>query len=310
VKAPAIVVEAPGWLSTVQDGGRRGYRQFGMPFAGAMDSYSLALGNAVLGNESRAAVLECTLQGPVLSFRAPVRMVLTGALMEAKLNGVPVRRGAVFQAGSGDRLVIGRAVRGCRGYLCFGGGLAVTRVMGSCSTYLPGKLGGYEGRELRAGDLLAVNRDPDARKSGSLEAAILDRVLDPAPIRLFAGPETDRLTFRGLRTLLLGTFRVSGASNRVGYRLDGPTLEMKGPAGSQISGPVFPGTMQVASDGQPLLLMADAQTAGGYPRIAGVAAVDRPRVSQLAPGDPVSFREISIDEAGALFRNEKRTYPG
>lgn len=305
MRASAIEVEEPGWQSTIQDQGRNGFRQFGMPRAGAMDPFSPGLGNQALGNPDDAAFLECVLRGPVLRFHKPVRMVLTGAVVEATLGDRPIRRGEVFQAETGDRLVVGRVTRGCRIYLCFGGGLAVAPVMGSRSTYLPAGIGGVEGRALRSGDVLDLGEDSRGGRSGEIPRELLDTVLDRSPIRIFPGPESDRLGLNGLQALLLGSFRVDGASNRVGYRLGGRSVCVEGPGGSQVSGPVLPGTIQVASDGQLLLLMADAQTTGGYPRIATVAAVDLPRVAQLAPGDMLSFREIGIDKAVQLLMQQR-----
>lgn len=296
-----------GMLTTVQDCGRKGFQSSGMPVAGAMDILSLQLANIALGNAPNAACLEATLDGPEIVFDDPVHLCICGANMLARLNERPVETGRVVFANKNDVLKMGFATTGCRAYIAFSGGIDVPVVMGSRSTFLAGKTGGYHGRALKTGDnltLVKTNKQPgiDALPNGLLHSVFSDK-----PIRILPGPEIKHFGIDGLLSLLESTFTVSPDSNRMGYRLDGAKVRAESGGAGIISSPVPLGCIQIPPNGQPMILMADRQTTGGYPRMAIVATIDHPRLAQLKPGDRLSFEEIRLDEAQNLLTEREKT---
>lgn len=292
----SIEVTKAGMLTTVQDLGRVGHRGEGVPLSGAVDSLAMRVANLLVGNAEDAAGIEFTLVGPELTFRTDMLVALGGADF-----GVP--RWKPFCIRAGDTLALGPARSGCRGYLAVAGGIDLPPVLGSRSTYVRAQLGGWRGRALRAGDVLSVPRlvrrvqgrwriDPGIipayradvilRVSGGLHAAEFDPAWQTA------------------------AFRVSPRSDRMGMRLQtGRGLQRVGGA-ELISMPIGPGTVQVPPDGQPIVLLADAQTIGGYPQLAQVATVDLPLVAQLRPGDTVRFELVSLDETYDLLNARER----
>ncbi len=282
-----IHVKRAGMQTTVQDGGRRGYRADGVPLGGAMDSFALRMGNLLVGNPEDAAALEFTLLGPALEFTEDTIVAVTGgdfgALPLWQSIRVPAKTLVTFTA----------ARRGCRGYLAVAGGIDVPPVLGSTSTYLPARLGGFEGRALRDGDILhaptlcrrLVNHwHIDPRILPAYSAAPLLRVVRGAQASDFG------------RTFFDSAYQATTQSDRMGLRLKGPVLARR--ANAELgSSTVAPGTIQVPADGQPIILMADAQTIGGYPQLAHVIAVDLPLVAQLQPGDTLTFTEVTVEEA-------------
>ena len=291
---PCLNVIKPGLLTTVQDLGRTGYRSAGVPLGGAMDRPALRAANRLVGNPEDAAGLEITLLGPELEFLGDTTIAVCGAEFE----GVPAGKSSLMR--SGERLRFGRGIRGCRAYLAVAGGIAVPEVLGSRSTYLRGGFGGYLGRSLRPGDRL----DRHEGKGGRGQAAKVDRrnggqLLQPDPFAVVRAVQGAQGAEFG-RALFEAEFKVSPQSDRMGIRLSGPKLERR--AGAElVSGAVVPGTVQVPPDGQPIVLMADAQTIGGYPQAAHVSTADLPILAQLKPGDSVRFREISLEEAQSLI---------
>jgi antagonist of KipI len=310
--ARGIHILQPGLLSTVQDLGRHGYRRYGMPVAGAMDPPALMLANLLAGNPPGAAGIEATLTGPEIEFTEPGAIALGGAGMRPLLNGQAVPLWRALRVRAGDRLGFEPADRGCRMYIAFGGGLDVPPVMGSRSTYLRAGLGGFRGRALRRGDVLPLGRVQKAARgwlTGKERA--LPRELVPlydlgGPLRILPGPETGRLAFEGLKHLITGRFEVSARSDRMGYRLEGEPVLLKPPGSDIVSSGLVRGTIQVPSDGQPILMMADHQTTGGYARIAVVASADLPVLAQLRPGDALCFRETGREEAERLAGERAR----
>jgi KipI family sensor histidine kinase inhibitor len=294
--AGAIEVVKPGVLTTVQDLGRVGYRAAGVSVGGAADSFALRVANALVGNDDDAAGLEFTLVGPELRFERAAWVGITGGDF-----GVP--RGRPLHMAAGETLRFGPAVSGCRGYLAVAGGVSVSQVLGSRATNLTAGFGGYKGRALRAGDRLAcgeVNREFSGRWR------VDDRILtsttpEEIEIRFLPGAQMHEFPADwGARG-----FAVSTRSNRMGVRLSGPAVA-RGSARELLSAPVAPGTLQVPPDGQPIILLADAQTVGGYPQLGHVVSVDLSRVAQLRPGQRVRFRPVSLDEAHALSAARER----
>lgn len=285
----------PGLLTTLQDFGRGGSRHLGVPLSGAADPYSLALANASVGNEPVAAALECTLQGPCLRFLAPAAVALGGADMKARLNGEAVPLYQLVAIKDGDELALGAAEAGARCYIAIAGGIAGRAFLGSVSTYAPAALGGVEGRALKAGDRLtgAGERTGPAQ---DIPALFRPRLTNAFILRATAGPETDRLDPESLKRFFSSPWNAGRRADRMGLQLEGPALSLA-PAPPMASSPVFPGTVQCPPDGAPFLLSCDAQTVGGYPRIAQVIAADLHLAGQMRPGVRLWFRRTSAAEA-------------
>ena len=304
----ALVV-APGLQATVQDAGRHGHRHLGVGSAGALDAYSFAVANLLVGNPPGAAVVEAALAGPTLRFERPVRIALCGAGTDARVGDQPVPGWRPVDLPAGSELRVGRCHRGARSYLAVLGGWSVPAVLGSASTDLRGGFGGVHGRALAAGDRLDVG--PHAGIAAT-QVRVAPWWIDPAPDLDFATPATVRLLPGHDATtppaaLAASTWHVAAASNRQGLRLEGPALSLapgSSPAAQRLSEPVAPGTVQLPADGQPIVLLADAQSHGGYPRIGHVAACDLPRLAQLRPGDSVRFAPCTAEEALGLRRGQ------
>lgn len=285
--------------ASVQDLGRRGYRHYGVPVSGALDPLSLRLANALVGNPPTAAALELRLVGPRLRARAPVRVALAQAtgVIEAAAGdrqALPPWQSATLAAG--DVLKIG-PVTGGAGYLAVAGGFAVPAVLGSRSTYARAGFG----QCLQTGMCLPVG---EADLSGP-ECAVL-----PAPtfadgsIRVIPGPQRERFTDAAWETFLTRPFTVTPQADRMGLRLAGPRLEHVGGA-DIVSDAVAPGAIQVPGDGQPIILLADGQTVGGYAKIATVISADLPRLGRLLPGATIRFAAVTLDEALAALRAQE-----
>ena len=297
-----LQVITPGPLTTVQDRGRYGYVASGIGVSGVMDQDAYTAANYLVGNRNGEAVLEATLIGPTIRFEADCICAVTGADMQTKVGNKPVEPYRPFWVQAGQVLSMGYAQTGCRGYLAVQGGFDVPVVMGSRSTNLKCSQGGFEGRALKAGDEWPV---PDESLS-----TVMDRkrrapvYTQEVTVRVVPGPQTEAFTDRGFSTLWSETFVVSPKSDRMGLRLDGAAIETKN--GSDIvSDGIAPGAIQVTSGGQPIILMADRQTTGGYAKIGTVCSVDLPKLAQLKPGGMIHFEEISVEEAQKLLKKKK-----
>lgn len=303
----SIRVLRPGLLTTVQDLGRWGKQRYGVVVGGAMDPFALRMANLLVGNDEGAAALEMTLLGPTLQFEQDALIALCGGEFYAKLddNILPVWRPVFVPRGTS--LNVGSAVSGTRGYLAIAGGIDVPHVLGSRSTYLHGKFGGHEGRALQDGDLLSIAESTLAVSPQSCNwriGSLIPAYDDRPTLRVIPGSEFDWITPQSQEQLFSNEFEVTPQSDRMGYRLSGPRLELASPR-ELISEAVCPGTIQVPADGQPILLMADCATTGGYPKAACVASVDLPLAAQLRPGYKLRFAAISLAEAQALLRQRE-----
>ena len=282
----------PGPLTTVQDRGRDGFRHLGIARAGALDADAAWLANALVGNDEDAALLEFTLRGPKLQLPAPARVALTGAPLQARCNGTPLPMNRPIDLPAGQ-LDLGAVHGGVRGYLAVAGGIAVAPVLGSRSTDLRGGFGGLGGRALQAGDVLPVAGDAVAAAEIHASRWWIDADRDDdamqAPIRYVPS------TLPAAAMLALQRWRVSPRSDRQGLRLDGEALPAVTAGG--LSEPVAPGCIQLPGDGQPIVLLADAQTVGGYPRLGHVIAADLPRLAQLGPHAALRFQPVSLHAA-------------
>lgn len=298
------ILEA-GLLTTVQDKGRYGYQRFGMPVAGAMDVFALRVGNALVGNDDGMAGLEMTVLGPKIRFLADTWIAVTGADLGARLNGEPLATWQSVQVAGGDELSFQGPQDGMRAYLAVAGGLDVPLVMGSRSTYVKAGIGGLDGRALKPGDVLdAVKADVAfvARKApGSLSQGYGSE----HEVRVVLGPQDDRFTEAGLQTLLGSQYKVAIQSDRMGYRLEGPVIEhVEGP--DVISDGTAFGAVQVPGDGQPIVLLADRGTTGGYTKVATVISADLHKFAQAMPGHTISFSAISVEDAHEIYRSRER----
>jgi biotin-dependent carboxylase-like uncharacterized protein len=304
----SLQVLASGLLTTLQDGGRVGYRALGVGSSGAADRYSLQLANRLLGNRPDEAALEITLAGPTLRFERAVRIALCGGDIDARCDDIALPGWRPLALPAGSELRLGPVRRGCRSYLAVGGGFALEPVLGSRSTDLRGGFGGCQGRALQAGDRLALGADPIAADPARPQIAAWS--IDPRPdldfdadclLQVLPGIDPTRPADR----LLQGEWTVEAASNRQGLRLRGIALTPES-AHERVSSPVLPGTVQLPPDGQPIVLLADAQTVGGYPRIGQLAAADLPRAAQLRPGDRLRFAACSAEQAWQRLRAQQQ----
>jgi biotin-dependent carboxylase-like uncharacterized protein len=305
---PSLRVVAPGLMTTLQDLGRSGYQHLGIPVSGAIDAVALRAANAIVGNPSEMGALEIAYQGPTLAVEADsVRVACAGGVAALEILDDPASAGGTrlpplrsVRLRRGQALRIGAVAAGSVvGYLAVEGGFDAPHVLGSQSTYARAGLGGFDGRALQAGDRLPLRRhaasDREERRLPSLDLA------PPARFRVVLGPQDDHFSDRGRRTLLESTFTVSAASDRMGMRLDGPALEHAG-SYNIVSDGIAPGSIQVPGNGLPIVLLADRQTTGGYPKIATVIAADLPPLGRLAPGAKVAFEAVSIETAEAAHR--------
>ena len=274
----------PGLLTTVQDLGRTGYQAAGVPVAGPMDVFSHRLANQLVGNPPDAATLEVTLMGPELEVDVQTTIAVAGAQFDLSCDNRPVATGTSFGVTPGQRIRFGRRVQGARAYVAIAGGLQTPPVLGSRATHLVSHMGGWQGRALVGGDRLAIGEQEGlavTRKGAGLTLPTGGRTR----LRVMPGPQADWFQPEALRTLAAVSFRVSPRSNRMGYRLEGPPLP-RAQAGELISEPVGFGAIQVPAAGEPILLMADRQTAGGYPKIAHVY------LGRLAAGGSAGSRRV------------------
>jgi biotin-dependent carboxylase-like uncharacterized protein len=306
----SIRVIAPGMLTTVQDRGRWGWQSRGVPVAGPMDPRSHRLANVLAGNEADAATLELTLVGPVLEFEDERMAALAGADFELTVDKRAVPVNAPFLVAAGSIVEFGNRHRGARAYLAVAGGVAVPPVLGSRATHLSSAMGGVEGRPLRAGDRLplgTIRRESLFDMQNKSRDAFLDLPERQATLRVLPGPQADRFTADALDALQSAPYVVNPASNRMGFRLRGPLLRHVG-AAEMLSDATPIGAVQVPAGGEPILLMADRQTTGGYPSIATVISADIGLAGQLAPGDSITFAVTTLQEAIAALIAQERAF--
>jgi antagonist of KipI len=289
-------VRAPGLFTTVQDLGRPNAIGAGVPSGGAMDRFAHSAANLLVGNEPGQATLECTLTGPHLVAEHACLIAITGADFDPLVNGAPVPAWTGVFLGAGDRLNFGTRRSGARIYIAVAGGIEADRWLGSRSTNLMAGRGGMRGRPLKSGDELTVAGEP--RKpavSGRRVAEQLRPQYDDHTLHAIPGPHIKRLNPDGRGLIFEVPYRVSREADRMGYRLDGPRLVTAGE--ELLSFGLVSGAVQVPHNGQPILLMADHQTAGGYPVVATVVSADLPTAAQLQPGDDLRFAQITVERA-------------
>lgn len=309
-----LTIVGAGLQTTVQDLGRPTHQRDAIPAGGAMDRLACRAANLLVGNPESAALLEAALIGPAIRFHEETLIALAGGDLAASIDGKATGNWRAVIVPADGVLRFGQPKTGCRAYIAIAGGVDVPPVFGSRSTYLRGGFGGVDGRALRAGDTLRTLPATDVARamhatiaqSGSsasrwsLGVTLRPHYSDHPIVRIVEGAHTSLLTPASRARLVDDAFRISSSSDRMGYRLEGKPLELSAPT-ELLSEAVTFGTVQLPPAGAPIVLMADRQTTGGYPRVAEVASVDLPLIAQLKPGDSVSFRFISLAEAQRLY---------
>ena len=293
----------PGAYTTVQDRGRFGYQQFGVPVCGVVDSFAYRLANALVGNFQGQAVLEATIFGPTLKVLNQGLIAVTGGNLLPLLNNSPLPMWESVAVQPDDILQFKGVKNGCRAYIAVAGGIDVPKVMGSRSTYVAGKIGGINGRPLVAGDRL--NKGEGIGKAGGrVPSDLIPIYSHDIEIRVILGPQDDYFS-EGIDKFFASTFKVSTKADRMGYRLEGSQImQREAIEKSIISEPSVPGGIQVPPDGQPIILLVE-QTVGGYTKIATVISSDIGKVGQAKPGDQIHFRQVEIDKAHQILKEEE-----
>ncbi|KGR84890.1 biotin-dependent carboxyltransferase family protein [Lysinibacillus odysseyi] len=308
-----------GLLTTVQDLGRFGFQKYGVIVSGAMDCVSMRVANLLVGNEEEEGVLEVTMFGTKLHFEQDQLVAITGGDLQPTIDGQPapmwrpvlIRRGSILQFKS--------AIRGCRSYLAFAGGIDIPLVMGSKSTYLRAGIGGLSGRALQKGDCFACSgttnpigqsfiqqlEQADQSFTWYVDVRQLGLFRKNEAIRVMHGSEFHRFNPESRHAFFSSLYKITTQSDRMGYRLEGPPLHLSETFDLLSEGVTY-GTIQVPSNGQPIILMADRQTTGGYPKIGQIISADLPRLAQMQPNTEIRFTEVSLEQAEeALFEIER-----
>ena len=300
-----FLVLTPGSFTTVQDKGRFGFQHMGIPVSGALDLFACRVANLLVGNPEGSAVLESTIVGPQIAVLRETDIALTGAEMDARLNYKPIENWKTIRVQPGDVLTFQQVKRGCRGYLAVSGGIHVPEVMGSMSTYVGGKIGGYDGRPLKKGDIVRCGNGSLLDAPRQLPEKWIPRYPDKIMLRTVAGPQDDHFD-EGRATLFQSEFMVTPKADRMGYRLQGkPIKHREKVPRSIISEPTMPGGIQVPADGQPIILLVE-QTVGGYSKIATVISTDLPNIAQAVPGDFVQFEDVTLGKAHRIFKDHEK----
>ncbi|MFJ8238211.1 biotin-dependent carboxyltransferase family protein [Bacillus tropicus] len=303
-----------GMFTTVQDLGRSHYQQYGVPVGGAMDQSALRMINMLVGNEENEAALEMTIMGPKLLIKKTTLLAIGGADMEPLLNGERIPLWRPILAEEGSMLCFGKVKSGCRAYVTFAGGIHIDRTMGSKSTYIRAAIGGMEGRMLKKGDYFQIGVQPEManriiqdlqkderiKTKWAISSSVRPKYKKHPKLRVIADFEYDQFTEESKKAFFTKEYRVSNYADRMGYRVEGEILN-RAVEKEILSSPVTYGTIQIPNGGQPIILMADRQTTGGYPRMGNIISVDLPVLAQLKPGDYVSFENITLEEAERLY---------
>lgn len=300
----ALVVDAAGPCSSLQDAGRSGWLRFGVSGAGAFDRRYQAAANLLVGNDPTAGCIEMTLAGDSYRVEAESLLVAFAGRFRLRIEGETAAPFRAHLLHRGQTFSVGAAEGDVRGYLAIAGGFALAPTLGSLSTHARTGIGGLGGRLLRAGDRLPLHlAAAPPRPPLALDPALLVRA--PAPLRVTLGPQDDHFTTEGIATLLGGRYRVTQDADRMGYRLSGPRIA-HARGFNIVSDGIPPGAIQVPGDGQPILLGPDRQTTGGYPKIACVIGPDLGLLAQMAPGHEIAFRQVGMAEATAAELEERR----
>lgn len=303
-----IEVVKPGLATSVQDLGRTGFQQYGVVVAGAMDSFALQVGNILVGNPRGAAGLEIVIMGPELRILEDTVIAICGADLSPKLDGewLPGWKSIVVR--KGQIITFGQPQDGAYAYIAVAGGIETSVVMGSRSTYTKAAIGGFKGRYLQKGDHLAsgpLNTSLRSVTGRGLSQEFIPNYKNAEKIRVITGPDQSAFEKSSIEQLLSSSYKVSAQSDRMGYRLEGPELNHVDGA-DILSDAVLAGTIQVPANGQPIILLADRQTTGGYTRIATVISIDLPFVAQKFTGSELQFEAVQVEDAQMLYVERER----
>lgn len=289
-------MQKPGLFTTVQDLGRYGFQRFGVPISGAMDNFAFLIANLLVGNQPNDACLEITLQGPELEFLNNCSIAITGANLSPMLDGKKILCWRSQSVQKGDVISFGKLQGGCRAYLAFSGGINVPVVMNSRSTFVRGELGGLEGRPLKTGDAVNGFETKKTKTAFMLPDDLVPSYPNKIVVDVVLGPQIEYFTDEGVKNFLANEFIVTPEFDRMGYRLDGLDIE-RAISSDMVSDALPPGSVQVPLAGKPVVIMRDAQTTGGYPKIGVIATQDISIFGQAKPNDRVRFSEISSSSA-------------
>jgi biotin-dependent carboxylase-like uncharacterized protein len=303
-----IVILEPGPQTTIQDLGRRGRLRYGIPPSGPLDRRAFVLANRLAGNPDTAAGLECTLAGPRFEARAAGAFAVTGADVPVSVNGAAVPTWTTLPLAPGDAVKIGVARAGLRAYVAFAGGIDVPPALGSRATYLRGRLGGLGGRALKKDDALPLGPAPPPPQRRVRPSAIPALESEPV-LRVVLGPQDARFTDEGIATFLASAYEMLPQSDRMGARLRGPRIAHRN-GHDIISDGIALGSVQVPGDGQPIVLLVDRQSTGGYTKLATVCSFDIAQLGQVKPGHRVHFRAVTLAEAHRLLRESLTALDG
>lgn len=297
----------PGLSTSIQDLGRIGYQKYGIPTSGAMDSFAHRVANLLVGNQEEEATLEIMLMGPQLKILQDTVVAIGGADLSATIDGKPLYPWKSFRVYAGQILSFGRPVNGTYAYLAVSGGFFAEEVMGSKSTYAQANIGGLDGRILQKGDtLLSADVELKSIRAGRyLKKTDVPNYEQHRPIRVIAGPDIFAFSDKTYQQFYQESYRITEQSNRMGYRLEGKALSHADRA-DIISDAVLPGTIQVPANGQPIVLLSDRQTTGGYARIATVITTDIPLLVQRKIGSEIQFLSVSLERAHADYLQQQR----
>lgn len=299
---PSIKVAKPGLCTTVQDIGRVGYQQYGIPVSGVMDEFAFTVANLLVDTNENNAVLEIPFLGPTLEFDFDITIAITGADLSPKLNNQDIPMWSSINIKKGDVLSFAMIKSGARAYIAFAGEIDVPLINGSKSTLLKSKLGGFDGRQLKVGDIIEIKNPKIIAKKRVLSEKYIPVYSNAEEIRVVLGPQDNYFTKKGIETFLGSEYIITKEADRMGMRLEGDVIEHKDKADIISDAAVF-GSIQVPGNGKPIILLADRQTTGGYTKIATVIKDDLPKLAQMAQGNKIKFKELNVEEAQQEYIN-------
>lgn len=299
---PSMKVVKAGLCTTIQDIGRIGYQQYGVPVSGVMDEFAFRVANFLVEADENNAVLEIPYLGPTLEFDFDITIAITGANLSPKINGQDIAMWKSINIRKGDVLTFSTIRSGARAYLAFSAEIDVPFVNGSKSTLLKSRLGGFEGRQLKIGDILNFKNPKLVAKRKILSSKYIPEYLKNEEIRVVLGPQDDYFTEKGINTFLNSEYEVTKEADRMGMRLEGEAIEHKNKADIISDAAVF-GSIQVPGNGKPIILLADRQTTGGYTKIATVIKAELPKLAQMTTGNKIKFRKLTVEEAEQEYIN-------
>lgn len=322
----SISVLSPGLLTTIQDLGRNGHQKYGVIVSGAMDTYAMRLANIMVGNKENEGVLEITLIGPSLKLKKGTLFAITGADFSPTINERKIPSGRPVYLNKDSILKFDYCKRGCRSYLAIAGGFDIPEIMDSKSTYLRAEIGGFKGRALKKDDIIIIGvkssmSDKIIRKLKEIKGKgdfiapnwyiknFMMQSSESAVIRVFEDRQFHNVSDESINKFFNSKFSIDTRSDRMGYRLLGEKIEFKEKL-EMISEEVSLGTIQIPPDGNPIILLADRQTVGGYPKIAHVTCVDIQKIVQLKPNDKITFKKITLKEAEKLYFEREKEIAG